>query len=194
MEILKVNYEIGAKCYIRFRNAFHECIFMGTRGIKNQQGFTKSCYVLNIAGIGIVNLEFDRLGQFNNWYNSTTCNTILYATLDDCMNKTKPITAKYGSTSNCYNGKFMEQFFPECSVCNCGGTIYGWAWDGTDAVEVRCSLSSAEYIINANGFHREGRVFSIGYADSYRMCNDLGKIYPSKAACMAEHKAIVVTF
>ena len=194
MEILKVNYEIGAKCYARFQNAFRECIFMGTRGIKNQKGYTISCYVLNIAGIGIVNLEFDRFNQFDNWYRGTTCYTTLYATLDDCMNKTNPITANYGDTENCYNSKFMEQFFPECSVCNCGGTIYGWAWNGTDAVQVRCSLSSAEYTIDENGFHREGRVFSIGYADSYEMCRDLGKIYPSKAACMAEHKAKVVTF
>lgn len=194
MEILKVNYEIGAKCYTRFQNAFRECIFLGTRGIKGGNGYTHSYYVLNIAGIGIINLKFNRLNQFDYWYHNTTCNTPLYVTLDDCMNEVNPITANYGSTTNCYNGKFMEQFFPECSVCNCGGTIYGWVWNGTDAVQVRCALSSAEYTIDENGFHREGRVYSISYANSYVLCMDLGKIYPSKAACMAEHKAEVVRF
>ena len=191
---MKVNYEIGAKCYTRFQNAFRECIFMGTKGIKNEKGYTNSYYVLNIAGVGETLIEFDRFHQFDNWYHGSRCYTPLYPTLEDCMNKTNPITAMYGTTDNCYNSSFMEQFFPECSVCNCGGTIYAWAWNGTDAVQVRCSLTSAEYTIDAEGFHRVGRVYSVGYADSYGMCRDLGKVYPSKAACMAEHKAEVVTF
>lgn len=193
MEILKVNYEIGAKCYTRYGNAFRECIFLGTRGIK-YDGQVDSYYVLNIAGVGETFVKFDRGGQFNKWYHGTECYTTLYPTLDDCKNKTKCITAKYGTTDNCFNSIFMKQFFPECSVCNCGGTIYGWAWNGTDAVKVRCALSSAEYTIDENGFHRDGRVYSIGYANSHNMCRDFSKIYPTKDACMAENKAEVITF
>ncbi len=194
MEILKVNYEIGKKCFMRFNNAFRECIFLGTKGVKNEKGCVVSYYILNIAGVGETLVKFDRFNQFDKWYHSTLCNTILYPTLEDCKNKTNCITAMYGSTDNCYNGKFMKQFFPECSVCNCGGTIYGWAWNGTDAVVVSCRLTSAEYSIDENGFHKEGRVMSCSYTDSYNFCGDLGKIYPTKAACIAEHEANVVTF
>lgn len=195
MEILKVNYEIGAKCYIRFHNAFRECIFLGTKGVECKDGRVCSCYMLNIAGVGETLIAFDRFGQFDHWYRGTTCYTELYPTLKDCMDKTNCITAEYGSTDNCYNSRFMEQFFPECSVCNCGGTIYGWAWDGTDAVKVICHITSEEYTIDADGFHKVGEVRASWYVDNLlRKCYNLGKIYRTRADCMAEHKAEVVTF
>lgn len=194
MEILKVIYPIGKKCYIRRGGAFRECIFLGTQGVANEKGYVKSYYYLNIAGVGIRIVEFDRLGQIDKWYYKTTCDTILYPTLEDCQNKTNCIKAMYGSTDNCYNDKFMEQFFPECSVCNCGGTIYGWAWDGTDAVKVRCTITSEEYSITEYGFIKKGRVVSCGYVNSYNLCGDLGTIYRTKTACMARNKAVVVTF
>lgn len=193
MEILKVNYPIGSKCYTRFENAFRECIFLGTKGVKNKKGNVVSCYVLNIAGIGVTLIEFDRFGQFNSWYHSSKCNTTLYPTLDDCKNMTNQITAMYGSTSNCYNGGFMEQFFKDCSVCHVGGNIHGWVWNGTDAVQVYCRFSSAEYCIDANGFHHNGVVESVGYIGRLGMCRGK-KVYKTKNVCMADNEALVITF
>lgn len=193
MEILQVNYPIGSKCYTRCGDAFRECIFLGTKGVKNKKGVVVSFYVLNIAGYGTTLIEFDRFGQFNSWYRSTKCNTTLYPTLNDCMRRTNPITAMYGSTSNCYNGGFMEQFFKDCTVCHAGGNIHGWVWNGTDAVQVYCKFSSAEYCIDANGFHHYGVVESVGYIGSHGMC--MGKkVYKTKKTCMADNKALVVTF
>ena len=195
MEILQVDYEIGAKCYTRYDNAFRECIFMGTKGVTDGRNHVVSCYVLNIAGIGIRYVAFDRFGQFNNWYRGTTCNTTLYKTVDDCMCKRNPIMAKYGDTENCYNGRFMEQFFPECSVCNCGGSIYGWAWDGTDAIEVGCRLTSDEYKIDESGFHKVGRVqASWCVGNLRRICVGWGEVYRTKEECLANNKAEIVTF
>lgn len=196
MEILKVNYKIGAKCYTRYQNAFRECIFLGTKGIKREEqtNYADSFYVLNIAGIGETLIQFDRAGQSGNWYRTTKCNTPLYPTLDDCMNKTNCITAMYGTTSNCYNAAFMRQFFPECSVCNCGGNIYAWAWNGTDAVKIICGLTSNEYLFDKDGFHRNGEVFAIARAGICSAFENFCKIYPSKEACMAENKAEIVTF
>lgn len=193
MEILKVNYPIGSKCYTRFGNAFRECIFLGTKGAKNKRGVVDSFYVLNIAGYGTTLIEFDRFGQFDSWYHGSKCNTTLYPTLDDCMRKTNPITAMYGSTSNCYNGGFMQPFFNDCSVCNVGGSIHGWVWNGTDAVQVYCAFSSAEYCIDADGFHHNGVVESVGYIGRLGMCRGK-KVYKTKNACMADNEALVVTF
>ena len=194
MEILQVNYPIGSKCYTRFENAFRECIFLGTKGVKNEEkGVIHSFYVLNIAGYGTTLIRFDRLGQFGLWYHGSKCDTILYPTLDDCMRRTNPITAMYGTTSNCYNGGFMQPFFNDCSVCNVGGNIHGWVWDGTDAVQVYCKFSSAEYCIDADGFHHYGVVEPVGYIGRLGMCKEK-KVYKTKNACMADNEALVVTF
>ena len=198
MEILKVNYEIGKKCFTRFNNEFHECIFLGTKSVKNDENNCwTACYVLNVAGVGIRYLAFDRFNQFNNWYHRTMCNTTLYETLDDCMKKANPITAQYGSTDNCYNKSFMQPFFKDCSVCNCGGSIYTYIWDGTDAVWAIGVFSSAEWTINENGFCMTAELRPISEVNNFRRVFLKGhayKCYRTKGECLADNEPKVVTF
>lgn len=195
MEILKVNYEIGKKCFTRFNNAFHECIFLGTESVENGKGSWVACYVLNIAGVGVTYVAFDRFGQFDDWYRGTNCKTTLYRTLEDCQYKRNAITAQYGSTDNCYNKSFMQPFFDFCSVCCCGGTLYTYVWNGTDAVVAIGYFSTGKWKIDENGFECNATLRALEQRDNWRCSFPNGtKCYGTKAECLADNKPKVVTF
>lgn len=185
MEILKVNYEVGNKCYLRYNGAIREAIFLGTIGRAVDKRIVRSYYYLNVAGVGKGLYEFDRQGNFDCWWGGGQCETILYKTAEDCLAKKNPIMCQYGSTDNCSNTWFMEQFFPGISVCNCGGSCWTYLWDGTQAVCTYVHFCNHQYILDENGFH------FLGY-----MTPDLTgrKLYRTAAECMADNKPVVVTF
>lgn len=198
MEILKVNYEIGNKCYAQIQGAVRECIFLGTTGIKQDNGFVASYYHLNVAGIGERYVEFDRFGQFDDWYHASKCVTPLYTTIEDCVARKNPITAQYGATDNLYNEKFMQPFFKNCKVGNCGGIITGWIFDGVRPIQVFVTLTSAEYKIDENGFSMVGIPKAYGFVDNISRIPSAeqrnAKVYKSYEDCKADNAPQVVTF
>ena len=198
MEILKVNYEVGNKCYIQIQGAVRECIFLGTTGIKQDDGFVASYYHLNIAGIGEKYLKFDRGGQFQKWYYTSCCETPLYTTIEDCIANRHPITAQFGATDNMYNGNFMQQFFKNCKVGNVGGSITGWIFDGVKPIQVFVILTSAEYKIDENGFNMAGfpKAFDFVGSDIKITSTEMenAKVYKSYEDCKSDNKIQLVTF
>ncbi len=198
MKILQVNLQIGSKCYLRYDGAIREAIFDGTKSAKKpNHNYYALYYMLNIAGVGNTLVEFDDDGQFDNWYRCTTCRTILFHTIEDCLNNKSQITALCGSVSNAYNGRFMQQFFPDFRVCCCGGTIHAYAWDGTQPVYLGAKLPDFAWVMDKKGF-RVLEEYTIQWwvqGTNYWLYRvNPTKTYITKEECMADNRAVVVTF
>lgn len=128
VSILKSNAEYG-KTYLVEMDGLRECKFLGTFGNKN-----KCVYRLNVAGKGEVCVEFrPRFNCSPDWYHTSMTKGILYESVAD-FRKDNPIIEQYGDTGNAYNSRFIEQLFPNLSVCGCGGGIYTWSWSNNKAV------------------------------------------------------------
>lgn len=193
MEILKLQgVKCGDKCYVKYDGAIRECMFNGTRTTESGVAM-----MLNVAGIGKMNLLFPRFATFNLWYHGKPAPVGLFRTLDDAKSN-KSILGMYGTTDNCYNSNFMQPFFSNVSVCNCGGSNYAWWWDGTDAVSVFVALPSGGYVDDNLGFRFVGEFRVCGYVgNNLRIINrevPVSDLYMTKAACCAEHEPCVVTF
>lgn len=151
MEILKCNADFDKVYYVEINGTLREC-----KLIRTEAGNASNCYtplyILDVAGTGIMRLEFPRQSRFDTWYRSSTTPSILYESVED-FRKRKPITDNYGSTSNAYNHKFIEPLFPYHSHCNCGGTTYTWKWDGCKAVCYSVQVSRLFWSWDRQGFH-----------------------------------------
>ena len=193
MRILEVDYPINTKCYIAFDGAIRECIFLGTKGI-NEGNITNIYYMLFVAGEypGIIYVKFDSMSAMSGLWRDTRCKTILYRTIEDCINHTNPIQANYGSTSDCYHAKFMQKFFQNCKVCNVGGHIEGYCWNGIEAVPVTCSLDSDEYTIDEHGFSMKGQVHPAW--SGMKMLEGDARVYRTKQECKNDNQVKVITF
>lgn len=126
--VLKCNAEFNKIYYVKYQNSLRECKFIRT------EGYNYKCYyVLNIAGVGIINIEHNpNHNSYPDWWRTSLTPGILYESID-AYRKQTPITDNYGTTENAYNHRFIQPLFPNYSVCNCGGGIYTWKWDGCQA-------------------------------------------------------------
>ena len=147
MEILKCNATANKVYYIVFANALRQCKFIKTIG----NGNNTPMYVLDIANIGIVKIEALRQCEFRNWYHNSKIKSILYESVEDYRNN-KPIIDEYGSTSNCYNSKFIKPLLKFHEPCNCGGLTYTWKWNGYKADKYITNLQNVEWSWDNNGF------------------------------------------
>jgi hypothetical protein len=106
--------------------------------------------------------------------------------------------AQYGATDNLYNEKFMQPFFKNCKVGNCGGIIRGWIFDGVKPIQVFVTLTSAEYKIDENGFNMLGIPKAYGFVGNISKFlateQKNAKVYKSYEDCKADNKTQVVTF
>jgi hypothetical protein len=127
VSILKSNAEYG-KTYLVEMDGLRECKLLGTMG-----DVTGCYYLLNVAGIGERKVKFQPYRDYPDWWYTSTTKGILYESIEDFRNN-RPIIEQYGSTVNAYNSRFVEQLFPNLSVCGCGGGIYTWSWDNNKAV------------------------------------------------------------
>ena len=170
MEILKCNATTEKVYYVVYQNALRECQFIKTMG----NGDSIPMYVLNIANVGIVKIEALRQQDFHNWYHNSTINSVLYESVDDYRNK-KPLIDNYGSTGNCYNGKFIRPLLQFHEPCNCGGLTYTWKWNGYQAVKYITILSDIEWSWDNQGFHCSLNEQMNCYK-SEKECNDYNQI------------------
>lgn len=175
MEILKCNAEFNKVYYVKLNGSLHECKFIRTESSNTQAPY----YVLNIALMGKVKIQADRFTHFHQWYHYSKIPSILYKSIEDFRNN-KPIMDEYGSTSNCFNSKFIEPLFTKCSTCNCGGSVYFWKWDGCKAVKYILSMNNVIWHWDAEGFH----------------CglNDMTEWYRSEKECEDNNQILVVRF
>lgn len=174
MEILKCNAEYNKVYYVELYNVLHQCKLIRTESSTNIP-----VYVLDVAHKGVVRVQANRFNHFDYWYRRSKIPSILYESVEDYRNG-KPITDEYGSTSNCYNRKFIEPLFKTCSTCNCGGAVYAWRWDGCKAVEYIINTKRVSWTWDAYGFHCE--------------LNDLDGYYRTERECIENNKISVITF
>ena len=192
MEIVRINnLAFGEKCYIKHDGAIRECIFNGT--MTTEKGVAMN---LNVAGIGTRNMMFPRFNTFDKWYHGKAAPCGLYKTIEDCK-ANRQLTAMYGSTDNCYNSSFMQPFFKNVSVCNCGGSCYAWWWNGIEPIRVFVALPKG-YFEDEDGFRFDGNFRIIGTPDNllrifHREVSE-DELYMTKSACESEHEAKVITF
>ena len=175
MEILKCNAEFDKVYYIVFSNALRECKFIKTIG----NGNDIPLYVLDIANIGIVNIQALRQQEFHSWYYKSKIKSVLYESIADYQNN-KPIIDDYGSTSNCYNSNFIRPLFKFHRPCNCGGSTYTWKWNGYKADQYITSLHNVEWSWDKNGFHCS--------------LNEQIGCYKSEQECINNNQISVITF
>lgn len=175
MEILKCNAEYNKVYYVEIEKVLCQCKLIGTEiGVRNP------LYVLDVAKKGIVKIETNnRQRYFDQWYRNSTIPSILYESVEDYRNG-KPIIDEYGSTSNCYNSKFIEPLFKTCSTCNCGGSAYLWKWEGCKAVKHIVNMNGVVWHWDADGFHCN--------------LNDMQGCYRTKEECLKNNEVSVVTF
>lgn len=174
MEILKCNADFNKVYYVKFNGSLHQCKFIRTMG-----GAHIPLYVLDVAKVGVVNIEARRSECFDKWYRSSEIPSVLYNSVEDYRNN-KTIMDNYGSTGNCYNSSFIVPLFKRCSTCNCGGSVYTWKWDGCKAVKHIVNPSKVTWYYDADGFH----------------CglNELEDCYKTQHDCEVNNKISVVTF
>ena len=67
MEILKCNADTTKIYYVVYKNALRRCKFIKSIG----NGNSIPMYVLDIANIGIVNIQALRQKEFNSWYHKS---------------------------------------------------------------------------------------------------------------------------
>lgn len=186
MEILKVNAIIGEKYFIEWHGALRQCVFHGTRG-KN----CKAYYMLDIAGIGEKEIPFNRIGEFNNWYYGSKCNSILYESIENYKIH-QPITAMYGADDNCYNSSFMSLYFPNLNICQCGGAVTAWAFDGVKPVKVYVSLNTEWNYTET--FHYKIDDILCFQIDNFKNKMDASKVYKTAKECEIANQITIVAF
>lgn len=172
--VLKCNAEFDKIYYVKYHNSLRECKFLRTEGRGH-----KCYYVLNIAGVGIINIECNpSRHSFPDWWNTSQTSSILYESID-LYKKGKPIIDNYGTTGNAYNYKFLEPLFPNYDVCGCGGGIYAWKWNGCEPVRYQIT----------------GTVCWTWDEDGFK-CNlhEYEGYYPSRLACEKANQIEVVRF
>lgn len=174
MEILKCNADFNKVYYVEIDGGLHQCKLIRTESTKSYP-----IYVLDVAKKGIVEISSERFRHFDKWYHKSEIPSILYESVED-YRKGKPITDEYGSTSNCYNSRFIEPLFKTCSTCNCGGGVYLWKWDGCKAVKHRVNMNNAVWHWDVNGFHCN--------------LNDMINCYRTQEECIENSEVSVVTF
>ena len=175
MEILKCNAEHDKLYYVVFQNALRQCKFIKTIGV----GYNTPMYVLNVANVGIVSIQALRRQDFNNWYHNSKIKSILYASIEDYRNN-KPLIDNYGSTSNCYNSKFIIPLLKFHQPCNCGGDTYTWKWNGYKAGKHIANLSNVEWSWDINGFRCS--------------LNEQVDCYKSEQECINNNQIRVISF
>lgn len=175
MEILHCTAEYDKVYYVEYEGALHECELIATESGCG----TPPVYILDIAGIGIVRIPFQRENEFFRWYDRSRAHGILYETVEDFRND-KPIIDEYGSTDNAYNSWFICPLFSTCDPCNCGGDTYTWSWDGTKAVKYIVNWNSCRWIWDRQGFR-----CSINEKEGW---------YASKEACEKANTINIVKF
>lgn len=175
MEILKCNADYNKVYYVVYENTLRQCKFIKTIG----NGDCIPMYVLNIAQIGIVNIQAPRQSEFNSWYHSSKIKSILYESVEDYRNN-KPIIDEYGSTSNCNNSKFLRPLFKFHRPCNCGGSTYTWKWNGFQADSYIVNLRNVEWSWDNNGFQCS--------------LNNHVDCYKSEEDCIKNNQIAIVTF
>lgn len=175
IDILQSTAKFGSKYYIEYEGAIRECILIATEGNGRQ-----CWYLLQIAGIGTVRIEPKKRSSKTDYWYTSKIDSVLAESPED-ISKQKYLLDWYGSTCNAYNSKFIAPFFPNYSVCGCGGGIHFWKWDGIRP-ELYEITQPCAWRIDENGFscrlndHTEGR-------------------YASSKQCMeANNKLNVVTF
>ena len=174
MEILKCNAEFDKIYYVEVQGTLRQCKF-----IRTEFGERNPYYVLDIAGMGIVKISCDSFRHFNKWYHTSTIPSILYASINDYL-KNKPIIDNYGSTGNCYNSDFIKPLFKHHVVCQCGGSVTTWKWNGCRAEEYIVGVSKISWTWNENGFHC--------------VLNEMSNCYRSKSECETNSCLLVVAF
>lgn len=174
MEILKCNATPNNVYYVEYKGQLCQCKF-----IRTESSGGTPVYVLNIAQRGIVKIPANRNLHFDKWYRNSKLPSILYERVEDYRTN-KPIIDDYGSTSNCYNSSFITPLFKRCSVCNCGGSIHTWKWNGHKAVKHFLSATNLFWCWDNDGFHCA--------------LNELEDCYPSKEDCERNNTISVVTF
>jgi hypothetical protein len=175
MEVLKCNAEFNKVYYVKLNGSLHECKFIRTESSSKQAPY----YVLNIALMGTIKIQADRFTHFDKWYHNSKIPSILYESVEDFRNN-NPIIDEYGSTSNCFNSKFIEPLFTKCSTCNCGGSVYLWRWDGCKAVKYIVNMNNVVWHWDAEGFHCS--------------LNDMRECYRSEKECKDNNEILVVRF
>ena len=80
-------------------------------------------------------------------------------------------------------------------MCCCGGTIYTYIWDGTDAILAQGYFTTNEWFFDADGFHTQATLYALEQVNNWRrkFTSD-NKFYKSKAECIADNKPKVVRF
>lgn len=146
IRILKCTAEYGKTYYVELGNRIREC-----RLIATASDGKKPYYILDVAGLGetMVNAKDE---PFNDrWWNTSRIESVLAETPEDLTRK-KFLTDWYGSTSNAYNSKFIEPFFPNYIVCGCGGGIHFWEWNGIRP-ELYSLNGKIRWRLDRSGFH-----------------------------------------
>lgn len=174
MHILKCNADFGKIYYVEVQGTLRQCKF-----IRTELGGIRPYYVLDIAGIGIAKIGCDSSRYFDKWYRTSTIPSILYASIDDYRNN-KPIMDNYGSTGNCFNSKFIEPLFKCHAVCQCGGSVATWKWDGCKAIKYIVGVSNIGWTWDEDGFHC--------------ILNESTGCYRSKRECEMNSNILVVAF
>lgn len=179
MEILHCTADFNKVYYVEYKGALRQCKLICTK-FDGLGGYPE--YVLEVAGEGIVSIEFDRKGLKDSWYYKTTAPSILYEDVDSFLNN-RPIEDEYGTTNNCRNSKFLEPLFQYHTPCNNEGSIYTWKWNGTKAeLIVHNNDHEIPWSWDKDGFHCE--LNSHWYKDCYR----------SKEECERNNEIKIVTF
>lgn len=145
MHILKCTAEYGKVYYIEF-GGVRQCRLVAT-----ESDGTTEYYVLDIAGLGIRHVCPKSKGLSTNWWHTSQIDSVLAETPED-LSRRRFLKDWYGSTANAYNSRFIEPFFPNYSVCGCGGGIHFWTWNGTRP-ELQSVSSPCAWRINQEGFH-----------------------------------------
>lgn len=174
MEILKCNADFSKVYYVEIKGNLHQCKLLCTESSNRYP-----VYVLDVAQIGVVRIESNRQHHFDKWYRTSKIPSILYDSVESYRNR-KPIIDDYGSTGNCYNSSFIMPLFKRCSVCNCGGSVYTWKWDGCKAVKHIVNMSKVTWYWDAEGFHC--------------ILNELEGFYKTQHDCEVNNELSVVTF
>lgn len=174
MEILKCNADFNKVYYVELNGALCQCKF-----IRTESSERAPIYVLDVAQRGIVRIQADTDSHFYERHYASKIPSILYESVED-FRKGKPITDEYGSTSNCYNSKFIEPLFKTCSTCNCGGSVYLWKWNGCKAVKYFVNMNCVRWHWDADGFHCN--------------LNDMQGCYRTEEECIKNNEVSVVRF
>ena len=148
MTILKSSADYDKVYYVVYNDKIHQCKFLGTRS--GMRG--RALYMLNIAGVGIVNMPCkEGHNLYPDWWNTSRHPSILAESVEN-LRKGRFIEDYFGSTNNAYNYGFLKDFLPNYDICGCGGGIYFWHWNGYKAERYKVT-GDYEWFIDQLGFH-----------------------------------------